>query len=117
MGTYRDLDVYQRSFNVAIEIYHFTLTLPKYLQFDIADDVRRAARSVPSNIAEGYGRNKSNADKKNFLKTSLGSADEVLFNLDFVLQLQLISNEKHANFIKEYKIICAELFNLISSLQ
>lgn len=117
MATYKDLDVYQRSFNCAIAVYKMSLEFPKYLQYDIADDIRRAARSIPSNIAEGYGRNKSNKDIINFLKTSLGSCDEVLFNLDFVFKLNLIKAEKHNKSVEQYKIIGSELFSLIKTLE
>lgn len=86
----------------AVATYKFTLTLPKYLQYDIADDTRRAARSIPSNIAEGYGRGKSNADIINFLKTALGSCDEVLFNFDFIFLLGLIDEEKYEKARVEY---------------
>ncbi|OGH69768.1 MAG: hypothetical protein A3C90_04835 [Candidatus Magasanikbacteria bacterium RIFCSPHIGHO2_02_FULL_51_14] len=117
MGTYKELDVYKRSFKSAIAIYKFSLTLPKYLQYDVADDIRRAARSIPSNIAEGYGRDKSNADKRNFLRTALGSNDEVLFNLDFIFALGLMEQQRYNKAKTEYTIIGAELFNLIKTLK
>ncbi|MFA6427612.1 MAG: four helix bundle protein [Candidatus Magasanikbacteria bacterium] len=117
MGTYKDLDVYNRSFKCSIAIYKLSLELPKYLQYDIADDIRRAARSIPSNIAEGYGRDKSSADKINFLRTSLGSNDEVLFNLEFIFQLGLIKRERYEKAVEQYTIIGAELFKLIQTLK
>ena len=117
MGVYRDLDVYKCSFKAAIAIYRFTLTLPKYLQYDISDDLRRAARSVPSNIAEGYARGKSGADIKNFLKTALGSNDEVLFNYDFILALDLIDKEKYKKAVIEYKIIGVGIRKLIEFIK
>ncbi len=117
MTTYKDLDVYQRSFNCAIAIYKMSLELPNYLQYDIADDIRRAARSIPSNISEGYGRDKSNKDIVNFLKTALGSCDEVLFNLDFIFSLNLIKEERYNKSVEQYKIIGSELFNLIKTLK
>lgn len=116
MGIYRNLDVYQRSFKAALAIYKFSRSLPNYLQYDIADDIRRSARSVPSNIAEGYGRNKSSKDIINFLKTSLGSTDEVLFNLEFLQGLSLIDTERYNKALSEYKIIGSELSSLIKSL-
>lgn len=116
MGIYKDLDVYQRSFRCAISIYQMNSEFPKYLQYDITDDIRRAARSIPSNIAEGYGRNKSNKDIINFLKTTLGSCDEVLFNLEFIYKLNLIKEEKYKKAEEQYKIIGSELYNLIKSL-
>lgn len=116
MATYKDLDVYQRSFKNAIAIYKLSLELPKYLQYDIADDIRRASRSIPSNIAEDYGRSKSNKDIINFLRTSLGSCDEVIFNLEFIYKLGLIKQNRYDIAIEQYKIIGSELFKLIQTL-
>ncbi len=117
MGTYKDLDVYNRSFKAAIAVYKLTSSLPQYLQYDIADDIRRAARSVPSNIAEGYARGKSNKDIINFLRTSHGSCDEVLFNLEFLYNLGLIEKERYEKARSEYMIIGAGLNSLIKTLR
>lgn len=117
MKTYKQLDVYQRSFKAAISIYKLSLELPKFLQYDIADDIRRAARSVPSNIAEGYGRHKSDKDIRNFLRTSLGSNDEVLFNLEFIYLLHLIEKSRYTKAVEEYTIIGKQLTKLIQSLE
>ncbi len=114
--TYKDLDVYKRSFKLALEIHHFSLTLPKLLQFDLADQIRRASRSIPSNIAEGYARNKSNKDKINFLNDSLGSNDEMLFNLEFLYAAQLLDEKKFIKWVEEYTICGKQLHQLIKSL-
>lgn len=116
MGTYRDLEVYQRSYKLAIEIHKFSLTLPKILQYDLGDQVRRASRSIPSNIAEGYGRNKSKKDKTNFLNTAIGSCEEMLFNLEFMRDVNLLSSEKYIHWSKEYTICAKQLTNLIKSV-
>ena len=83
MNNYKDFDVYQRAYKLAIQIHQLSYSLPKELQFDLADQVRRASRSIPSNIAEGYGRRKSTKDIQNFLTTTLGSNDEMLFTLNY----------------------------------
>lgn len=92
-GAFEDSEVYKRSYRLALEIHKFSLSLPRYLQFDIGDqirklvsrrlEIRRASRSIPSDIAEAYARAKSNKDKVNLLSDALGSNEEMLFNLDF----------------------------------
>ena len=114
--SYRDLEVYKRSFRLALEIHKFSLSLPKILQFDLADQIRRASRSIPSNIAEGYSRNKSSKDKINFLNDSLGSNDEMLFNLDFMYASELLDEEEFNNWKSEYTICGKQLYKLIESL-
>ncbi|MEX0888112.1 MAG: four helix bundle protein [Patescibacteria group bacterium] len=116
MKTYEDLEVYKRAYRLGIEIYKFTFTLPKDLQYDLADDIRRAARSIISNIAEGYGRRKSNKDTSSYLKISLGSCFEVNFNLKFMKDLDLIVDEKYEYFSGEYTICAKQLNRLIASL-
>lgn len=114
--TYRDLEVYKRSYKLALEIHRFSLTLPPYLQYDLADQIRRASRSIPSDIAEGYARNQSIKDKTVFLKRSLGSVDELLFNLEFLKDTDLITKNKFEYFYSEYTICGKQLTNLIRSL-
>lgn len=116
MGTYKELDVYKRSFQSAVAIYKYSLGMPKFLQFDIADEIRRAARSIPSNIAEGYARNISHIDKKHFLKIAIGSNDEILFNLEFIYELQLIETAQYEAFKNTHITIGKQLYNLMVSL-
>ena len=115
--TYKDLDVYKRSYDLALKIYRFSLKLPKELQYDLADQIRRASRSIPSNIAEGYSRNKSTKDKVNFLNDALGSNEEILFNLEFMKDTNLISGKYFQEFYQEYTICGKQLYKLINSLK
>ncbi|MGA2417633.1 MAG: four helix bundle protein [Candidatus Staskawiczbacteria bacterium] len=117
MGTYKDLDVFKRSYKLAIEMHQFSLKLPKTFQYDLSDQIRRASRSIPSNIAEGYSRNKSFKDKVNFLNTALGSNEEVLFNLDFIKDSDMVDNKDIDKFRQEYVICGKQLNNLIKSLK
>lgn len=114
---YRELDVYKRSYRLAIEIHKFSLTLPKYLQFDVADQIRRASRSIPSDIAEAYARSKSNKDRVNLLNDAAGSNEEMLFNLDFMKDAELITKENYKKWFEEYTINGKQLFRLIESLK
>jgi four helix bundle protein len=115
--TYKDLDVYKRAYNLALKVYRFSLKLPKEIQYDLADQIRRASRSIPSNIAEGYSRNKSNKDKINFLNDALGSNEEILFNLDFMKDAELISKNSYQELYEEYIICGKQLYRLINTLK
>lgn len=114
---YRDLEVYQRSYKLALEIHKYSLTMPKYLQFDIGDQIRRASRSIPSNIAEGYARAKSSKDTINLLNDALGSNEEILFNLDFLKDSNLIEQDLYLKWFDEYTINGKQLYRLIQSLR
>lgn len=117
MKTYRDLDVYQRAYRLALELHRFSLNLPAKLQFDLADQLRRASRSIPSNIAEGSGRNKSNLDKINFVSTAIGSVDEVKFNLQFLSDAGLIGQDDFEKWLREYEVCGRQLFSLLKHLK
>ena len=112
---YRQLDVYKRSYNLAKEIHKLSLGLPKQLQFDLGSQIRRCSRSIPSNIAEGFARNQSHKDLVSFLNISLGSNDEMLFNLDFMHDLELIETKFYTKLKNDYTICGKQLYRLIQS--
>ena len=74
--SFRDLDVYKRSYNLTLKIYEIAKTLPKDEQYGLSSQLRRAATSIPLNIAEGYGRKSSEAEFKHFVRNGLGSCNE-----------------------------------------
>jgi four helix bundle protein len=79
MGTirsYRDLIVWQKAMDLAQQALSFTHTLRHPRDFALADQIRRAAISVPANIAEGYGR-RSAGDYRRFLSIANGSTREL----------------------------------------
>ncbi|MFW0871448.1 MAG: four helix bundle protein [Patescibacteria group bacterium] len=116
MTSYRDLDVYKRSYRLALEVHQLSLSLPRETQYDLADQIRRCSRSIPSNIAEGYGRGKSTKDIITFVRTALGSNDEVLFDLEFLKDTELITSQQYQNLYDEYHICGKQLTQLIKHL-
>ena len=82
---YRDLVVWQQAMDVAVETYRLTSSFPKEEMFGLTSQMRRAAVSIASNIAEGEGR-KSKNEFSHFLGIALGSKSE--------LETQLILSER-----------------------
>lgn len=74
--SYRDLKVWQRAIQMTLAIYRVTTGFPKEEMFGLTSQLRRAAVSVPSNIAEGYGRG-TKGEYKQFLAMARGSNLEV----------------------------------------
>lgn len=74
--SYRDLQVWQKGVQLASLVYQTSRVLPKDEQFGLISQLRRASVSVPSNIAEGYGR-RSRADYVRFLNMAMGSLYEL----------------------------------------
>ncbi len=98
MKTHRDLKVWNDSIDFVIKIYQITNNFPKEELFGITSQIRRAAVSIPSNIAEGAART-SKKEFINFLSIALGSASE--------LETQLIIS-------KNLQYLDIELFNSIT---
>ena len=69
MKSYRDLEVYQLSYELAIKIHRLSLKLPKYELFEEGSQIRRSSKGVSSCIVEGYGRKKYKADFVKFFNS------------------------------------------------
>src|ERR687893_2791702 len=82
MADYRNLRVWERAHRLTLEVYEATRTFPKEERYRLTTQLRRAAASVPANIAEGCGRN-GDAELARFLTIARGSASE----LDYLLLL------------------------------
>ena len=76
LRSYRDLVVWQRSMELAEEVYSLCATLPRFEIFALAGQLRRASSSIPANIAEGYGR-EYRADYVKHLSVAQGSLAEL----------------------------------------
>jgi four helix bundle protein len=76
LKNYKELKVWQKSYQLCLEIYKITARFPKEERFGLTSQIRRAAVSVPSNIAEGYGR-KTTADYIRSLYIAYGSNCEL----------------------------------------
>lgn len=76
MNNYKELKVWQKSVDLAVDIYSITHGFPKEEQYGLTSQIRRSAVSISSNLAEGSGRN-TKADFNNFLGISYGSSCEL----------------------------------------
>jgi four helix bundle protein len=80
MRDFRNIKAWEKSHSLTLGIYKATTKFPSHEQFGLTAQVRRASVSIPSNIAEGCGRNTEN-ELKRFLEIALGSASEVEYQL------------------------------------
>ena len=112
---YEDLIVWQKSIQLSKTIYKISLNFPKSELFGLCDQMKRASVSIPSNIAEGYGRRSTN-DYKRFLSISLGSVYEIQTQLRVSLELSFVTKEHYDDIIKMTKEIDRMLYALIKKL-
>ncbi len=83
MKSYRDLEIYQVSKRLAIEVHKMSMTLPKFEMYEEGSQIRRSSKSVTSMIVEGYGRNHYKADYIKHLVYAQAECDETIVHLDF----------------------------------
>ena len=76
LKSFKELIVWQKAYKLVLEIYKFTCNFPKTETYGLVQQIRRAAISIPSNIAEGYGR-KHKTDYHRFLSMAYGSLLEL----------------------------------------
>ena len=78
--TFRDLTVWQKAHQFVLAVYRFTESFPEREKYGLAHQMRRAAVSIPANIAEGFGK-RSQAEKARFLNIAEGSLEECRYYL------------------------------------
>jgi four helix bundle protein len=114
--SYRDLRVWQEAMALAEMCYRLTKTFPKEEMYGMTSQIRRAATSVPANIAEGYGR-ESRAEYIRFLRIAQGSLKEVETHLILSERVGLAQSEAAAQALKQCETVGKMLRALIRSLQ
>ena len=116
MVRFKELEIWNSGKEIAIEIYKISNKFPMEEKYGISSQMQRAAVSVPSNIAEGSGR-QYNKEFIQFLNLSKGSLYELMTQLEIVYELNYI-NESDFKGINEKCIILAKRINaMIKSLK
>ncbi|MBI1309573.1 MAG: four helix bundle protein [Proteobacteria bacterium] len=104
--SYRQLDVYRRAYRMALGLHKVSLKLPQIEQYaGVADQMRRASKSVCSNLAEGLSKNASKVEERRFLGLSLGSCEEMQVWLEFGVDLEYWPRKKYESWAEEYREI------------
>jgi four helix bundle protein len=114
MKSYKDLEVWKKSLDFALAVYQMTLKFPPYEQYGLSSQLRRAAVSIPSNLAEGASRN-STKEFIHFLYIANGSLSEVETQLEIADRLNYFDNL--TSLIENIKHIRKMLINLIQALK
>ncbi|QDH78149.1 four helix bundle protein [Echinicola soli] len=115
MHRYKELQVWKNATELAVDIYEITEKLPKQEKFGLISQINRAVVSIPSNIAEGAGRN-SNKDFDRFLGIALGSAFELDTQLIISNKLDYIEKSDYVKVSKNLETIHNMIFGLKRSL-
>ena len=113
--SYRDLRVWQRGMGITEMIYRLTRDYPRDELFGLTSQTRRAAVSVPANIAEGYGRGTRQA-YASFLRIARGSLKELETHLLIAERIGIVAGDETAPVLSEADEVGRMLGQLIRSL-
>jgi four helix bundle protein len=115
MRDFRQLKVWEKSHALVLAVYQVSQTFPREEQYGLTSQIRRSAASIPSNIAEGCGRN-NQADLARFCDIAMGSASELEYQLQLAHDLGWLSSEQYESLtaqVMEVKRMLAGYFKYL----
>ena len=115
MHNYENLQIWQRSMDLTVNIYKVTVSLPNDERFGLTSQLRRAAASIPMNIAEGSG-NSPYKEFRRFLEISFRSGYGVLTDVVIARRLNLFQQKKAAEISTELRSILSMIVGFMRTL-
>jgi four helix bundle protein len=109
--SYRDLVVWQKAMELAVQTYRLCRLLPGTERFGLVSQLQRAAVAIPANLAEGHER-RSRGDYRRYVSVALGSLAEVETHLELVHRLEFASSEATQGI----ELLAAEVGRMLSAL-
>ena len=107
---FEDLDVFRRAYRVSLEVHRMSLEFPRIEQWALADQIRRASKSICANLSEGFGRQGwSKSEFRRFLMMATGSADEMQVWTLYARDLGYIDGDVAERWQNEYREIARML--------
>ena len=113
---YRDLDIWKRAIDLVQQVYELTADFPTEEQYGLSSQMRKSSVSIPSNIAEGYGRFRIN-EYKQFLRISFGSGAELITQLIIASRLKYAEDSRCSRLVDEIEQIGKMTMGLIKKLE
>ena len=115
MGTHKELEIWKKSIEIVVEIYKTTSKFPLEEKYALSSQLRRAAISVPSNIAEGASR-KGRKENIQFLYIALGSLSEIDTQLIISERLKYYNSKILLNDVNHLKAMLIKYINYLKNL-
>ena len=116
MQNFKELKVWEKAHLFTLKVYEASKIFPREEIYSLTNQLRRAASSIPANIAEGCGKN-SQSEFAHFLNLALGSANESEYFLILAKDLQYLTNEKFEDLASVVNEIKAMLISLIGRVR
>lgn len=109
--SYKNLEIWKLSRKVVLEIHNMSLILPRFEQFEEAQQIRRSSKTIKSCIVEGYGRRKYKGDFIKFLIYALSSNDETIDHLENLFETRSLKDEVLYNAVHLKPILLGKKLN------
>lgn len=110
--TFRDLEVYQESYQLMLLIHQVIKTLPIFERHELASQMRRASKSCPANIAEGWAKRRFEKKFKQQLNDAIGSANEMEVHIETARDLHYLQKDLCESLLTRYQQLGGKLNNL-----
>src|SRR5258705_729790 len=116
--SYKDLEIWKIAREVVIEIHKMSITLPKFEQYEEAQQIRRSSKTVKSCIVEGYGRRRYKADFIKFIVYALSSNDETIDHLETLFETESIKDKNLYNALHEkIQLLGKKMNNFLQAIE
>ena len=115
--SYKDLEIYKLSYDLAIKIHKMSLKLPKYEMYEEGSQIRRSSKGVTSCIVEGYGRKNYKADFIKFLIYAHASCDETILHLNFIKDTHQLNEKEIQSFLDDYDKLGSKINKFIQYVE
>jgi four helix bundle protein len=116
MSNFRKLIIWQKAMNLVTKTYHSTKKFPKEEIFGLTSQIRRCSISIPSNIAEGHGR-ESNKEYQRFLNISIGSLFELQTQLEIAKKIEYLTEEDFNTLYEDSREVERMLVSFINKIK
>lgn len=116
MRDFKELEVWERSHQMALDIFKMTEQFPKHEQFGLTSQMRRSSQSIPTNIAEGCARD-SQKELIRFCSIAMGSASELEYQLLLAKALKIVPGSAYEDTLEELLVLKRKLNAFIPYLK
>jgi len=110
--SFRDLEVYQEAYELAVIVNREVNKLPIFERNDLGSQLRRASKSIPANIAEGWAKRRFEKEFKKHLNDALGSANEMEVHLSLAKDLNYLGVNFCGELLQRYQYLGGKLVKL-----
>jgi four helix bundle protein len=111
----RELEAYQLSMGLLVRVQGLIAKLPGEERYELASQMRRASRSILANIAEGFAKRESTKEFKHYMRTAMGSANEMKTHLHIAATIGYVTEPELSELVDGYDHVARQLNRLIAN--